>query len=92
VGWSWDGGTLYLMESDGHPRLSSFDLAKGTERLLHEYPRDAKLYAEPLVDSGRLYPSRDGKGLLGTRFFVRSSVWLLEGVEPPRGFWSRLVK
>ena len=94
LGWSRDGATVFLMEGGvGAPvRLSAADVAKGEERLIHEYPADTNTYAELYLYSARLYPSRDGKYLLGSRWTVRSSIWLLEGVEPPRSLWRRLLK
>jgi Tol biopolymer transport system component len=90
LGWSRDGGTLYLLESNDHPRLTAYDMAAGKERVIHDYPGDQRRYAELFQYSARLYPSRDGKYLLGPRFVLGSSLWLLEGVEPPRSFWQRL--
>jgi eukaryotic-like serine/threonine-protein kinase len=93
IGWSRDGATLFLIESPDfhHPRLSAFDLATGKERVVRDYPADASHFAEVFQLSGRLYPSRDGKYLLGSRFSIRSSIWKLEGVEPPKSFWRRMV-
>ncbi len=94
LGWSRDGATLFLLEGgqEDPVRLSATDVAKGTERLIHAYPSDGNTYAEVYVSASRLYPSRDGKYLLGPRFSVRSSIWLLDGVEPPRSFWQRLLR
>ncbi len=94
LGWSRDGATLFLMEGgfDEVTRLSASDVNTGVEKLIHAYPADSNMYAELYVSSARLSPSRDGKYLLGSRVSVHSSVWLLEGVEPPRGFWQRLFR
>jgi hypothetical protein len=94
LGWSRDGATLFLLEGGaGDPvRLSAVDVATGRERLVHEYPPDKRLYSEIFQAGGRLYPSRDGKYLLGSRWSVRVSIWLLEGVEPPLSFWHRLLR
>lgn len=93
LGWSRDGATLFLMDGgmEDPVRLSASDVANGSERLIHAYPSDGNSYSELYVSSSRLYPSRDGKYLLGPRFSVRSSIWLLEGVEPPRSFFERLI-
>jgi serine/threonine protein kinase len=51
---------------------------------------------------GEVYQARDSRldrtvavkilpAGFGSRFSVRSSIWLVEGVEPPRSFW-RLFK
>ncbi len=94
LGWSRDGATLYLLDGGlGDPvHLYAADVAKGGERLIATYPAMSAFYAELFISSTRLSPSRDGKYLLAPRFDVRSSVWLLEGVEPPRTFWQRLLK
>jgi hypothetical protein len=94
LGWSRDGTTLFLLEGgrEDPVRLSAADVSKGAERLIHEYPPDGNTYSELYVSAGRLYPSRDGKYLLGSRFSVRSSIWLLEGVEPPRSFLASVVQ
>ncbi len=94
VGWSRDGATLFLMEGGQEVpvRLSAADVANGQERLIHEYSADGNTYAESYISSARLSSSRDGKYLLGPRWSVRSSIWLLEGVEPPRSIWRRLLK
>ena len=75
-GWSRDGGTLFV-------------IGKGT--VIRDYPPDSRDYAEFCQSSSRLDPSRDGKYLRGARYSVRASIWL-EGVEPPRSFWSRLLR
>ena len=49
-------------------RLSAGDVAKGGERLIHEYPADGNTYSELYVSSARLYSSRDGKYVLGPRW------------------------
>ena len=80
-------------QATGDPvRLSAVDVATGRERLIHEYPPDNCLYGEVSQATARLYPSRDGKYLLGPRWSVRASIWLLEGVEPPLSFWHRLLR
>jgi len=93
LGWSRDGSTLFLLDGGfGIPlRLHAANVAKGTERLIATYPYSGS-YSELFAHSTRLSPSRDGKFLLAPRFNVRSSVWLLEGVEPPRSFWQRLLR
>jgi hypothetical protein len=82
------------MESDvDQPlRLFAIDVATGVERLIHEYPPDGRRYTELFLNTARLYPSRDGKSLLSSRWSVRSSIWMLEGVEPPQSFWRRLLR
>ena len=95
LGWSRDGSTLYLLDGGlGDPvHLYAADVTKGgAERVIASYPPLSGFYSEIFQGSARLYPSRDGKYLLAPRFDVRSSVWLLEGVEPPRSFWQRLLK
>jgi eukaryotic-like serine/threonine-protein kinase len=89
IGWSRDGATLYLMDLKAdHHRLFAYDMARGTARLVRDYPPDGKIYGEPAAFTSRLYPSRDGKRLLGTRWAQRGSVWLLDGVTPPRPRWK----
>jgi eukaryotic-like serine/threonine-protein kinase len=88
VGWSRDGATLFLLDREGdHVRLLAFDVERGAERVIRDYPADGRNYSELGQYSGRLSPSRDGKYLLGSRWEPRSSVWLLEGVTPPRPWW-----
>ncbi len=95
VGWSRDGATLYFLDGgQGAPvHLYAADIGKnGPERVVATYPPLSGFYAELFQYSTRLYPSRDGKYLLAPRFDVRCSVWLLEGVDPPRSLWQRLWK
>jgi eukaryotic-like serine/threonine-protein kinase len=88
LGWSHDGATLFLMERiQDHSRLSAFDLARGAERVIRDYPPDTKNNADPYTAGSRLYPSRDGKRLLGSRWEPRASVWVLDGVTLPRPWW-----
>lgn len=88
LGWSRDGSTLFLMEKVGdHNRLSAFDFARGAGHVIRDYPPDTRNYADPWSVGSRLYPSRDGKRLLGSRWEPRASVWILEGVTPPRPWW-----
>jgi Tol biopolymer transport system component len=57
LGWSRDGSTLFLMEKiPDHSRLSAFDLARSTERVVRDYPPDTKNYADPVTPGSRLYP------------------------------------
>jgi eukaryotic-like serine/threonine-protein kinase len=89
IGWSRDGATLYLIERQGdHNRLSAYDLNREAVRVVREYPPDPRMYAEFSAFTSRLYPSRDGKRLLGTRWVARGSVWVLDGVTPPRPWWK----
>jgi dipeptidyl aminopeptidase/acylaminoacyl peptidase len=90
LGWAREGATLYLMDGgmDEPLRLSAADVATGVERLIHEYPDDGNRYAELYVSTARLYPSRDGNVLLGSRWSVRSSIWMLEGLAPPGSPWG----
>jgi len=93
TGWSRDSSSLYLLDQVGdHYRLSAADVARGTERVIHDYPPGNFNYAELTRASGRLYPSGDGKSLLAPRNSFGSSIWLLEGVEPPRPLWRRLLR
>ena len=95
LGWSRDGSTLYLLDGGlGDPvHLYAADMTKGgAERVLANYPPMGGFYSEMFEASARLSLSRDGKYLLAPRFDLRCSVWLIEGVEPPRSFWQRLLK
>jgi Tol biopolymer transport system component len=93
LGWSRDSARLYLIDNAGdHYRLSAVEVARGTERVIREYPADNFNYAELVQAAGRLYPSGDGKSVLAPRYSVGSSVWLLEDVEPPRPLWRRLLR
>jgi serine/threonine protein kinase/dipeptidyl aminopeptidase/acylaminoacyl peptidase len=92
LGWSRDSAVLYLLDRvGGHYRLSAFDIAGGSERVIRDYPPSDFNYSELTLACARLYPSADGKSLLAPRYSFGSSVWLLEGVEPPRGLWRRLL-
>jgi len=92
LGWSRDSAVLYLLDRvRDHYRLSAFDIARGSERVIRDYPPSNFNYSELTLACARLYPSGDGKSLLAPRWSVGSSVWLLEGVEPPRGLWRRLL-
>jgi eukaryotic-like serine/threonine-protein kinase len=89
LGWSRDGATLYLMQWQGdHSRLSAYDVARKAVRVVRDYPADRGIYAEDASAASRLYPSRDGKRLLGSRWASRASVWVLDGVTPPRPWWK----
>jgi serine/threonine protein kinase len=92
LGWSRDGALLYLFDQVGdNYRLTAVDVARGTEHVIHEYPPTDYRYGELYLASGRMYPSGDGKSLLASRGLVGSSVWLMEGVEPPRSLLQRLL-
>jgi hypothetical protein len=69
-------------QSIAHYRIVS-KLGEGGMGALH-----TTNYADPSIGGSRLYPSRDGKRLLGSRWEPRASVWLLEGVTPPRPWWK----
>jgi Tol biopolymer transport system component len=89
LGWSRNGDTLYLMEKIAdHSRLSAYDMNREAVRVIRDYPPDAALYSDVSSFTARLYPSRDGKRLLGTRWALRGSVWLLDGVTTPRPWWK----
>jgi eukaryotic-like serine/threonine-protein kinase len=89
LGWSSDGATLYLIEKlEDHSRLSAYDVARDATRVIRDYPPDARRYSDFAGFSGRMSPSRDGKRLLATRWTARGSVWMLDGVTPPRPWWK----
>jgi eukaryotic-like serine/threonine-protein kinase len=93
IGWSRDGAVLYLLNRVGdHYRLSAVDVARGSERVIQDYPPSGFDFAENFLAAGRLYPSGDGKSLLTTRNSIGSSVWVMEGVEPPLPLWRRLLR
>ncbi len=93
IGWSRDGAVLYFLNRVGdHYRLSAVDIASGSERVIQDYPPSALDFAENFVATGRLSLSGDGKSLLTTRNSIGSSVWMMEGVEPPLPLWRRLLR
>ncbi|HWY48400.1 MAG TPA: protein kinase [Bryobacteraceae bacterium] len=93
IGWSRDGAVLYLLNKvEDHYRLSAVDVARGNERVIQDYPASGFDFAENFLAAGRLYPSGDGKSLLTTRNAIGSSVWMMEGVEPPLPLWRRLLR
>jgi eukaryotic-like serine/threonine-protein kinase len=93
LGWSREGAILYLLNRVGdHYQLSAIDVERGSERVIRDYPPSSFEYAELVQASSRLYPSGDGRSLLATRSSVGSSVWLMEGVEPPLPLWRRLLR
>jgi hypothetical protein len=93
IGWSRDGAVLYLLNKVGdHYQLSAIDVERGSERVIRDYPPSSFDYAELFLAAGRLYPSGDGRSLLATRTSFGSSVWMIEGVEPPLPLWRRLLR
>ena len=93
IGWSRDGAILYLLNRVGdHYQLSAIDVERGSERVIRDYPPSGFDYAELFLAAGRLYASGDGKALLAARTSFGSSVWLMEGVEPPLPLWRRLLR
>jgi Tol biopolymer transport system component len=93
LGWSRDGALLYFLDKlRDRYRLSVIDVARGSERVIHDYPPSGFSYGELVLAGGRLYLSGDGKSLLAPRYSSGSSVWLMEGVEPPLPLWRRLLR
>jgi serine/threonine protein kinase len=93
IGWSRDGAVMYFLNRVGdHYRLSAVDVASGSERVIQDYPPSALDFAENFLATGRLSLSGDGKSLLTTRNSIGSSVWMMEGVEPPLPLWRRLLR
>jgi Tol biopolymer transport system component len=90
-GWSRDGSTLYLAYLTPKGRiLSAFDLARGTERQVRDLGRLNFSYFAP--DTTELSASPDGGSLAASVWNVRFEPWILDGLEPPRRFWRRLLR
>jgi serine/threonine protein kinase len=93
LGWSRDGAVLYYTDRiDGANRLLSVEVATGRERVIHDYPPSDDYFGELSANTGRLYPSADGKSLIAPRYRLGSRIWMLEGVTPPRPLWRRLFR
>jgi Tol biopolymer transport system component len=93
TGWSRDGKTLYLADRDGvRLALSAIDPESGTERLITEYRDNHFNVGERFIRSSALSPSPDGHSLTTTRRVQYGEIWMIEGIEPPRTFWQRLLR
>ncbi len=91
AGWSRDGKRLYLADRvDGRLILSAIDTATGKEQRIREYGADH--FGTPHNRDAGLSPSRDGRRLAANSFRYRSQIWMMEGLEPPRSFWQRLLR
>jgi eukaryotic-like serine/threonine-protein kinase len=90
-GWSRDGATLFLAYLSASGRaLSAFATATGAERRTRDLgPMHFSYFA---AHSAGLSLSPDGKSLAGSTLNLRFEPWILDGLEPPRPFWTRLFR
>jgi hypothetical protein len=90
-GWSRDGSTLFLAYLTPQGRvLSGFDVDAGTERCLRDLgPLQFSYF---MMYSTGLSASPDGKSLAASTWSLRFEPWILDGLEPPRTFWGRLLR
>jgi hypothetical protein len=86
--FSKDGKLLYgLREDHGKQTFFSIDIASGAERLIGSgNPFAPGSYLSPSV---HLSLAPDGKSLTYASGVIRSSLWLLEGFNPPDNLASR---
>jgi serine/threonine protein kinase/Tol biopolymer transport system component len=90
-GWSNDGSVLFLAYLTRNGRvLSAFDIATGDERIVRDL---GPLHFSYLAyHSAGLSASPDGKSLAASVLSMRFEAWILDGLEPPHSFWSRLFR
>lgn len=83
VTFSSDSRLLYgIRVEQDHSRFFSIDIATGQEKIIGEISKDftPRSYVSPGV---RLSLSPDGKSVLFPAFKQSSSLWMLEGFDPP---------
>jgi eukaryotic-like serine/threonine-protein kinase len=90
-GWSREGSTLYLAYLTPKGRvLSAFDVASGAERRMRDL--GTLHFSYFAMSTTGLSPSPDGKSLAASTLSLRFEPWIIDGIEPPRTFWSRLFR
>ena len=87
--FSRDGRLLYgLRTENGRQTLFSIDVATGTRRAIgsaNTYPPLGTL--NPSI---RFSVAPDGRSMVYSTGLIRTSLWLLEGFDPPQGLAARL--
>jgi eukaryotic-like serine/threonine-protein kinase len=86
--WSRDGKTLYQVRSE-QPALAAIDIATNKETKL----RDLEDLAPYTSSNPGLMASlsSDGKSIVYTVNRPRTEIWILDGIQPPRPWWKRLM-
>jgi serine/threonine protein kinase/Tol biopolymer transport system component len=88
--WSKDGSSLYVAFIEGGTiRLANLDWRTGEQRLLVDWPRQYAV-AAPVAGTANVSLSPDGRSLAMTTVRFDTDLWLLEGFEPPSGFFDWL--
>ena len=70
--------------------MSAFDIASGTERRVRDL--GPVYFSYFTINSTGLSPSPDGKSLAASTWSARLEPWIIDGLEPPRTFWTRLLR
>jgi Tol biopolymer transport system component len=89
LAWARDGKSLYIFgRGDARSALFSLDIASGAAKQIAAL-RDYRA-ASPL-SSARLSLAPDGKSLAISVLEQDGDIWILDGFQPPRSFWQRLL-
>jgi hypothetical protein len=88
--WSADSDRIYgIRPSDdsSHLTFTSVDIRSGAEHVLGPDSMALPVSAQPVRGFTRVSATT----FLASIARVRSDVWLLEGFQPPRTLWNRLI-
>ena len=80
-----------IRKANGKRQLGKLDWRSGEFQPLTEIPADW-LINTPLAGAVRLSLSPDGKSLATTVAKRIGDIWILEGFQPPRTLWQRLLR
>ncbi len=89
--WSRDSDRLYVVRAiDGRRELGELTWRTGRFRAITAIPADFEV-SNGMSWTGRMSLSHDGTALLAAIVRPTGDIWLLEGLQPPRTWWQRLI-
>jgi hypothetical protein len=86
--WSHDGKTLYQVRFAG-PALFAVDIATGKERKLRDLTDPPYSNGNPGLSAGLTW---DQKQIVYAVQRPRSEIWILDGLQPQRPWYRRLLR
>jgi serine/threonine protein kinase/Tol biopolymer transport system component len=90
--WSREMRYIYaIRDANGKRQLGKLDWKSGEFQPLSEIPAEWTINT-PVGNAVRLSLSADGKSLATTVVKRIGDIWILEGFQPPRTLWQRLLR
>ena len=89
--WSRDSEHLYLIrDSGGRREVGQLNWRTGLFQPLNVLPPDFVI-TQASQYAGRISLSYDGRALVATVLRATGDIWILDGLQPPKPPWKRIV-